>query len=127
MHQRLLPALLSIAAAGAVFAKLPTPPQDEASKAKAAETAAKAAWQTKVDAFQLCQSQDKLGAKYGKKGGGGAATPATPPCADPGPYVSTAAPAAGAASAPASAAARPASAAASAAARPASAAASAAK
>jgi hypothetical protein len=109
MHQRLLPALLSIAAAGAVFAKLPVPPQDEAAKAKSAETAAKAAWQAKADAFQLCQSQDKLGARYGKKGGG-AGTPATPPCADPGPYVSTAAPAAPAAPA-ASAASAPASAA----------------
>jgi type II secretory pathway pseudopilin PulG len=85
------------------LAKLPAP--DDAAKAKAAETAAKAAWQAKVDAYQLCKAQDKVAAKYGKHGGGttaakpaasGAsaaasattpvATSAPPPCTDPGPF-----------------------------------------
>lgn len=97
----------------AAFAKIPAPPQDDAAKAKAAETAAKAAWQAKVDAFQLCKAQDKVAAKYGKAGAkstpvaakpaapsasrsASAAAPAAsgtpaiasnpPPCNDPGPF-----------------------------------------
>ena len=91
------------------------PPPDDAAKAKAAETAAKAAWQAKADAYQLCKSQDKIAAKYGKHGGSQTAkampaakpvasasaaasaaasapssTPAVasapPPCTDPGPF-----------------------------------------
>jgi hypothetical protein len=103
--------LLAIAAAGvalAVSAKLPPP--DDAAKAKAAEAAAKAAWQAKVDAFQLCKVQDKIAAKYGKhdakstpaaakpaasaaSGAASAASSTTPavasappPCSDPGPF-----------------------------------------
>jgi hypothetical protein len=49
-------------------AKIPAPQLDDAAKAKAAETAAKAQWQAKIDAFQLCKSQDKIAAKYGKGG-----------------------------------------------------------
>jgi hypothetical protein len=106
--------LMALAAAGialGAFAKLPPP--DDAAKAKAAEAAAKAAWQAKVDGYQLCKSQDKVAAKYGKHGGKDAAkatpvaanpaasnasaaasaasgTPAVasapPPCVDPGPF-----------------------------------------
>jgi hypothetical protein len=47
---------------GVALAKLPPP--DEAAKAKAAETTAKAAWQAKVDAFLLCRAQDKVVAAY---------------------------------------------------------------
>ena len=50
------------------FAKLPAP--DDATKAKAAEAAAKAAWQSKVDAWQLCKAQDRIAAKFGSKGQG---------------------------------------------------------
>ena len=74
------------------MAKLP-PPSDEA-KAKAAETAAKAAWTDKVGAFQLCRATDKLAARYlaeaGKVGKPATPTPTptpTPPCTDPGPFV----------------------------------------
>lgn len=70
------------------MAKLP-PPSDEA-KAKAAETAAKAAWNDKVGSFKLCQTMDKVATRYlaeaGKAGKPAAPTP-TPPCADPGPFV----------------------------------------
>ena len=109
MKKLLLPALL--AACSLAWAKLPAP--DDAAKAKTAETAARAAWQAKVDAFQLCKSQDKIAAKYGKKNSGAkmvpvaakpnampAAAPASgaasgtpvstaaviPPCTDPGPF-----------------------------------------
>ncbi|MDQ3057914.1 MAG: hypothetical protein M3R45_00125 [Pseudomonadota bacterium] len=71
------------------LAKLP-PPSDEA-KAKAAETAAKTAWSGKVDAYQMCLSQDKVAAHYHQlaKAAGKETRPATatPPCADPGPFV----------------------------------------
>jgi hypothetical protein len=60
-------ALAAFAACGAAVAKLP--PLDDAAKAKAAETTAKAAWQAKVDAFQLCKAQDKVAAAYRKAGG----------------------------------------------------------
>jgi len=104
--KKTLLALAAAAFAFAVSAKLPAP--DDAAKAKAAEAAAKAAWQAKVDAFQLCKAQDKVAAKYGRHGGkaapaaastakpaasaasGSAPTPAVasapPPCADPGPF-----------------------------------------
>jgi hypothetical protein len=63
-------------AAGLATAKLPEP--DEATKAKAAETSAKAAWQAKVDAFQLCKAQDKIAARYGSKGDAKPAAAAKP-------------------------------------------------
>jgi len=109
MKQLLIPSLLAVAF-GAAFAKLPAP--DDAAKAKAAETTAKAAWQAKVDGYQLCKSQDKVAAAYVKSAGkngkpaavpvaaapashaSGAAQPggtpmaysAPPPCSDPGPF-----------------------------------------
>ena len=102
-----------IVACGLAFAKLPPP--DDATKAKAAETSAKAAWQAKVDAYLLCKAQDKVVAQYTKTAGKTmaketkpvpavvAASPAVqppaaaasgtpvaaaplPPCADPGPF-----------------------------------------
>lgn len=74
--------------AGTAWAKLP-PPNDEA-KAKAAEAAAKTAHGGKVDAFKLCQSMDRVAAGYladAKKAGKDVKPVATPPCADPGPFV----------------------------------------
>ena len=81
----------SCLAASVALAKLP-PPSDEA-KAKAAETAAKAAWSDKVSAFKLCQSMDHVASAY-RASAAAAGKPAsgaepTPPCADPGPYVAT--------------------------------------
>ena len=95
----------SCAVAVSALAKLPAP-NDEA-KAKAAEAAAKAAHAGKVDAYQLCKSQDKTVAHYRKTNKDAPkAGAAMPPCADPGPFVYTApgaAPAAAPASAPATA------------------------
>jgi hypothetical protein len=75
-----------------VMAKLPAL-SDEA-KAKAAETAAKTAHGNKVADFQLCKSREKVAAHYYKtaKSSGKQTTPpvATPPCADPGPFVAAA-------------------------------------
>jgi hypothetical protein len=102
---RFLVSTVLVAAGGLAFAKLPPP--DDATKAKAAETTAKAAWQAKVDAYQLCKAQDKMVAQYMKTSGKTAAKPAAPaaappaaaasgtpvaaaaplpPCADPGPF-----------------------------------------
>ena len=53
---------LALAATGAALAKLPAP--DEAAKAAAATTAAKTAWQGKVDAYLLCKVQDRVAAQY---------------------------------------------------------------
>jgi hypothetical protein len=79
-------------AAGAAFAKLPTP-SDEA-KARAAEAAERAAHAGKVANFQLCRSQDMVASAYHasleKAGKPVPAAAATPPCADPGPFVATA-------------------------------------
>ena len=96
---------------GLVYATLPPP--DDAAKAKAAETTAKAAWQTKVDAYLLCKAQDRVVAAYMKTAAkappkeikpvaaaaSAAAQPAQPaasgtpvaaappvPCSDPGPF-----------------------------------------
>ncbi|WP_460890695.1 hypothetical protein, partial [Ramlibacter alkalitolerans] len=59
---RLTMTAIALAVAGTALAKLPAP--DEAAKAKAAEAAAKSAWQGKVDAFKLCQVQNQIAAKY---------------------------------------------------------------
>lgn len=97
----LLASLFSVSA----MAKLPAP-SDEA-KAKAAEAAAKTAHGNKVADFQLCKSREKVAAHYYKtaKSSGKTTNPpvATPPCADPGPFVAAApaAPAAAVAAAPA--------------------------
>lgn len=72
----------------AVLAKLPAL-SDEA-KAKAAETAAQAAWSGKVDAYLSCKSQDRVAAYYFKtaKAAGKDTKPAAvmPACADPGAF-----------------------------------------
>jgi hypothetical protein len=107
-------ALLTVALAagcGLALAKLPAP--DDAAKAKAAETAAKSAWQAKVDAYLLCKAQDKVAARFGAgkaaakdakpvmtaakaaPAAEGTPVPAVaapapiPPCVDPGPFAYT--------------------------------------
>jgi hypothetical protein len=69
------------AACSAGLAKLPAPVLDDAAKAKAAETAAKTAWQGKVDMYLLCRAQDRVAAAYRKGGGAAAAAPAAAPTA----------------------------------------------
>lgn len=84
--------VIAAAALGAsAWAKLPAPTPE--ARAKAAEAAAKAAWQGKVDGFQLCNVQDRVVAKYrASAAAAGKTVPtamATPPCTDPGPFVYT--------------------------------------
>lgn len=81
-------ASLLLCASALALAKLP-PPSEEA-RAKAEETAAKAAWSGKVAAYQLCKVQDKVVADYlasaraaGKDTSSAAPGPA---CVDPGPF-----------------------------------------
>lgn len=80
---------LLVACSATARAELP-PPGPEA-KAKAEAAAAKAKWADKVAAFQLCQAQNKVAAfYYAQAEAQGKPThppEATPPCADPGPFV----------------------------------------
>ncbi|HRP30220.1 MAG TPA: hypothetical protein PLG77_17470 [Burkholderiaceae bacterium] len=80
---------LALVLASGAFAKLP-PPSDEA-KAKAAEAAAKAAWSGKRAAFETCQAQERVAARYFaemKQAGKETRPPLpTPTCEDPGPFV----------------------------------------
>ncbi len=89
--KKLLIATLLAGVSVAALAKLPTPVLTDEAKAKAAETAAKAAWAGKVDNYLLCKSLDKVAASYYKtaKASGKETKPptATPPCADPGAFV----------------------------------------
>jgi hypothetical protein len=102
--QKILVSAVIIAASSLALAKLPPP--DEATKAKAAEASAKAAWQNKVGAYQQCKVEDKLAAQH-KSTAKASAAPAAPhaaassgaapagtpvaskpptPCTDPGPF-----------------------------------------
>lgn len=113
----LLAAMTSTAAAGllavgAAQAKLP-PLSDEA-KAKAAEATAKTNHGNAVANYQLCKSMERVAAVYlaeARKAGKDVKPPtATPPCADPGPFVYTPPAAASAPAATTTAAAAPAAA-----------------
>ena len=79
---------LLLAACSLAAAKLPAPTPE--AKAKADETAAKAAWAGKVDAYKLCQAQDQVATRYmtSAQAAGKETKPATatPPCADPGAF-----------------------------------------
>jgi hypothetical protein len=91
MNKSLIAMTLLVASVGSM-AKLP-PPSDDA-KAKAEETKAKAAHTAKMDAYDLCKSQDKVAAHVQKHNKAKAGKPvATAPCADPGKFVYTPAPA----------------------------------
>jgi hypothetical protein len=97
MRQALVPVAFALLA-GVAMAKLPAP--DDAAKAKAAEAAAKAAWQGKVDAYALCKVQDRIAAQYHKTAAHPAAQTASQTPAPAAPQVQAAAtPASGAASA----------------------------
>lgn len=80
---------LLAACSAAAWAKLP-PPSPEA-QAKAEQAAAKAKWEGKVAAYQLCEAQNKVAAFYyaSAKAAGKPTEPPipTPPCVDPGPFV----------------------------------------
>ncbi len=90
--KKILFALVISVMATAATAKLP-PLSDEA-KTKVAETKAKTEHGTKIAAYQLCLSQDKVAAKFADK----PKAVAPGPCVNPGPFVPeiAVAPAAGA-------------------------------
>lgn len=77
-----------VAVCGPALAKLPAPTPE--AKAKLDETAARVAWAGKVDGFQLCESQNKVAAKYRADAQAAGKevkpAPATPPCTDPGAF-----------------------------------------
>ena len=64
-----VPALLIGGAVGLASAKLPTPPMDDAAKAKAAEAKAKAGEAAKKEAEQLSKSMDRVAERYKKEKG----------------------------------------------------------
>jgi hypothetical protein len=82
--------------AGPAGAKLP--PLSDDAKAKAAETAAKAAWTDKVGLYQLCKSMDRVADAYRKSpkaaGKDSPPGPTATPCVDPGPFATPVTPAA---------------------------------
>ena len=86
--KKILLSTLLLSACALSIAKLP-PLSDEA-KAKASESAAKAAWAGKVDNYLLCQAQDKVAARYftlAKNAGKDVkVAAAVPPCSDPGAF-----------------------------------------
>jgi hypothetical protein len=86
----LLTLLYALPVAAPALAKLPPPSPEQ--KAAADEAAARNAWNDKVGAYQLCKADDKVAEKYraDAKAAGKNTLPAipTPPCTDPGPYVS---------------------------------------
>jgi hypothetical protein len=92
---RIVDALTVALFAASAFAKLP-PPTDEA-KLQAAESAAKSAWNDRVALYQLCVAMDRTADAYRKSikaAGKDVPDPtATPPCTDPGSYVSPLTPA----------------------------------
>ena len=81
--------IAALALCGAASAKLP--PLSAEAKAKADEAAARTAWQGKVDAYKLCQAQDRVAARYRASVPAGRPAPGevvgTPACTDPGPFV----------------------------------------
>ena len=83
--------LAALALSGAALAKLP--PLSPEAKAKADQAAARNAWQAKVDAYKLCQAQDRVAARYRASVPAGRPAPGevvgTPACTDPGPFVYT--------------------------------------
>lgn len=86
----LLAALLS--ASALVQAKLPAPaPLSPEAALKAEEAKARAAYATKVDAYQLCKTMDKVAAAYFKTAAGAGKQPSAnaPSCSDPGVFAFT--------------------------------------
>ena len=71
--------ILALAALLAPVALAKLPPLSDEAKAKAAEAAAKTAWNGKVDAYQLCRAQERVAASFFKsaKAAGKEVRPAT--------------------------------------------------
>ncbi len=89
MNKPAVVALLAVLATGPLLAKLPA--LSEEAKAKAAETAAKAAWTDKGGLYKVCMVMNKTADRYrAEQRAAGKEAPSLDPmpgCADPGPYV----------------------------------------
>lgn len=89
----ILASIAVIAAFTATAAVAELPPPTDAARAKTEETRAKGAWETKVEAFRLCQVQDRVAAQYRRAAAAAnrAVGPPTPtePCRNPGAFVYT--------------------------------------
>jgi hypothetical protein len=75
---------------GTAVAKLPA--LSEEAQQKAAEAAARAAWNDKIDNYKLCKAQDRIAANYRQRTGKPASASsmaAIPSCADPGAFTYT--------------------------------------
>ncbi len=81
---------VSLAAASTAFAKLPAPPATPKPRPRPPRPRRRTAWTGKVEAYQLCQSQDKVAASYRASAEAAgkqlSPPPALPACADPGPF-----------------------------------------
>ncbi len=87
--QKIAIAVGLLAAATLAQAKLPAPPPlTPEAAAKADEAKAKAAYNTKLDAYKLCKAMDKAAASYFKTTAGAGKQPSAgaPACTDPGPF-----------------------------------------
>ncbi|AOS80418.1 hypothetical protein Q5W_16295 [Hydrogenophaga sp. PBC] len=81
-----------LAAAALAQAKLPAPPPPPPeAAAKADEAKARAAYNTKVEAYKLCKAMDKAAANHFKTtaGAGKQPTAGAPACTDPGAFAYT--------------------------------------
>jgi hypothetical protein len=82
--------IMSLLASASALALAKLPPATDEAKAKAHEAAAKAAWAGKVDAYKLCQSQNKVAYRYflSASAAGKEIKPGMVllPCADPGSF-----------------------------------------
>lgn len=88
---KLICMMLGLMAAGLALAKLP--PLSAEAVAIAAEDKAKAAWSSKVAAYELCLAQDKVVARYRQeKSATAQPAEAVPACSDPGPYAAASTP-----------------------------------
>jgi hypothetical protein len=84
--------LMSLASASAlVQAKLPAPPMTPEAALKAEEAKQRTAYNTKVEAYKLCQAMDKVVAGYFKSTAGAGKQPSAnaPGCTDPGVFAFT--------------------------------------
>ncbi len=79
-------AFAAFSAASVTHAKIP--PLTPEAKAAADAKKSKTEWTEKVAAYKLCQTQDRIAARYFKMHAEAKKpTVEVPPCADPGPYV----------------------------------------
>lgn len=78
---------MAAAAILSVNAHAKLPPLSDEAKAKADEAKHKSAWSDKVAAYQLCETQNRVAARYLQEKHKPKPAIDVPPCQNPGPYV----------------------------------------